>query len=232
MLCLVLVAVSGPLPADTVFHYTNVTMNAGHFLLPENTLGAPLVDNNGTPGMGRGGDALHPYDDTYIGGSTTVVGNANAFDRYWFQIYYSQAGYATFDLGGEFSRVYIALSQDHGPYPQEALEYRVWVSNDNVSFTELGGATPITVFQKGWSAAGEGVPGADANGNGVYNDDYSAMWFLPAPYRYVRLTAIQAGGGYDEPEIDAVMGVVPEPGTLLLLGLGSAALARLRRRKS
>jgi hypothetical protein len=162
LLCLLLAAAPGSLLADTVFHYTNVTMNPGHLLVPEGTAGATLIF--GPVAEGRGGDGIHLYDDNWVGGSVPG-GNANAFDRYWFQI--NWGGYAAFDLGGQYSTAYISLSQDHGPYPQEALEYRVSVSNDNSTFTELGATTPITIFRGGWSTAGEGVAGQDANNNGT-----------------------------------------------------------------
>ncbi len=231
-LCLLLFCAPALLFGDTVHIYTNVTMNNGHFLVAEGTAGADVIASQGSIGLGRGGCGTTLYDDCYIAPASSPLGNnADYFDRYWSQIYFGQNGYLTFDLGQAYSRAYIALNQDHGPYPQEALEYRVWVSNDNTTFTELPSTTPITMFKGGWSAAGEF--GGDANGNGVLNDDYSALWNLGGGYRYLRLTALQAGGGYDEPEIDAVMGVsAPEPNTILCLGFMLAALgiSRLSRR--
>jgi hypothetical protein len=218
-LVLALLISTGLAQAITVHHYTNVTMDSGHLLVAEGTLGAPLIASTGSIGLGLGGSATYPLDDTWRSG-TTAVGNANAFDRYWYQIV-GATGSATFDLGAQYDQVYIALNQDLGPYPAEALEYRVWVSNDNLTFSELGASTPITMYQGGWSTAGEGDGFSDNNGNGVLNDDYSALWDLPGSYQYVMLTPVDATGAYNEPGIDAIMGMgmsVPEPATMLLFG--------------
>jgi len=199
------------MPLGIVHDYTNVTIDPGHYLLPEGHVGASLVAYTGTINVGRGGVLPScPYDDTWSGGqyTPTVQGHAEAFDRLWFQIV-SFSSSATFDLGRAFNQVYIALSQDHGPYPEEALEYRVAVSNNPAGpFSTLPVNTPITTYRGGWSTAGE--PGGDCNSNGVLNDDFSALWQLPGAYRYVRLTPIANTGVFNEPEIDAVAGIGPE----------------------
>lgn len=195
--------------AITVHDYTNVTVDPGHYLVPEGTPGAQAIAYTGPIGLGRGGTLpACPYDDTWTGGqyTPTPLGHANAFDRYWFQIISFSAS-VTYDLGAPHKQVYISLNQDHGPYPEEALEYRVGVANTAAGpYTTLPTTTPIKVFQGGWSTTGEF--GGDCNGNGALNDDYSALWQLPGFFRYVRLTPIAHTGGYNEPEIDAVMGVV------------------------
>jgi hypothetical protein len=215
-----------PAFADTVHHYTNVTTIDGHYLVTEGTKGATMLNYTGSNSLGLGGSTAAPYDDTWRW-STTTVEHADYFDRYWRQII-GTANHITYDLGGLYTKLYVALSQDHGPYPEEALEYRVWVSNDNSTYTQLGATTAITVYKKGWSTAGEYA--GDANGNGVLNDDYSAMWALGGAYRYVRLTPILDSGGYNEPEIDAVMGVnlVPLP-SAAWAGLGLLGLLAVRR---
>jgi hypothetical protein len=224
---LALLAVAGQVTADTVHSYTNVTMDPGHYLVAEGTFGAQVIATTGTPGDGLGGSTSYPLDDTWRWASTSV-GNANAFDRYWLQICRDQGETATFDLGVAHDKVYIALNQDHGPYPQEALEYTVAVSNDNVSYSTLGWGTPITMYIKGWSAAGEdNMPASDGNGNGVLNDDYSALWTLPGYYRYVRLEGISYSSPYNQPEVDAVMGAHPIPAPSALVGLVSMAVAGL-----
>jgi hypothetical protein len=197
-------------PAATVHDYTNVTINPGHLLLAEGHPGATLVAWTGPINTGRGGTLPNcPYDDQFTGGlfAPTPKDHAEAFDRLWYQIVSFSAS-ATFDLGKPYKQAYIALNQDHGPYPAEALEYRVWVSNAAAGpFMMLPTNTPITMYKGGWSTNGEF--GGDCNGNGVLNDDYSALWQLPGYYRYVRLTPIANTGAFNEPEIDAVMGMGP-----------------------
>jgi hypothetical protein len=193
--------------AIVVHDYTNVSMDPGHYLLPDGYAGATVVAYTGPIGLGRGGSASCPYDDTYRSGQVTPTpeGHAEAFDRLWFQIISFSAS-ITYDLGARYNQVYISLNQDHGPYPAEALEYRVAVSNNAAGpFSTLPVNTPITMYAGGWSTAGEYA--GDCNGNGVLNDDYSALWQLPGAYRYVRLSPIANTGSYNEPEIDAIAGV-------------------------
>jgi hypothetical protein len=193
-----------------VHDYTNVSIDSGHYLLPEGYAGASVAAYAGPFYVGRGGALPNcPYDDTWTGGQYTPTpqGHAEAFDRLWYQIIGFSAS-VTFDLGGPYNQIYISLNQDHGPYPEEALEYRVAVSNNLAGpYTTLPVNTPITVYQGGWSTAGE--YDGDCNANGVLNDDYSALWYLPGFYRYVRLTPIADTGSYNEPEIDAVAGIGP-----------------------
>lgn len=224
-LALVLLSIgrdAAPAEAITVFGYTNVTEDSGCLLVPEGTAGAPLIAATGFIQLGRGGSTAYPLDDTYTWGQflTPAEEHAEYFDRIWYQI--NDAGTATFDLGEAFSAVYIALSQDHGPYPEEAIDYLLAVSNDNSSWMTLPWDTPITMYRRGWSADGETVPcvgpftaepGGQVVGGGpnpdTANDDWSVLWHLPAPYRYVQLTAIHHEPRYNDPEIDAVMGMTP-----------------------
>lgn len=204
-----------------VHDYTNVTLKVCHLLVPEGGRGARLVDYTGSPGLGKGGSERYPLDDTYREGRflPRPEDHAEYFDRLYFQVWYPN--WATFDLGGLYHSVYVALSHDHGPYPEEALEYRLWVSTDGTNFTQLPATTPILVYRRGWSALGENPitgevlsdaePAGQAGGNGpwpdVLNDDYTALWLLPEPARFVRITPLSAGGMYSEPEIDAVVGM-------------------------
>lgn len=238
-----------------VHDYTNVTIDQGHLLVPEGTPGATLVSSTGQIGLGKGGSASYPLDDTWTGGDFSPPHHANAFDRSWFQIVRVSAS-ATFDLGKPCDSVYIALSQDHGPYPEEGLEYRVAVSNSAAGpFTTLPTDTPITMFKKGWSNAGESsvkpflvLPGSEPAGQGTgtgpwrdtLNDDWSARWQLPGQFRFIQLTPISDVGVYNEPEIDAVMGIPPKAiptvsawglvvVTLLLLTAGKIYFGRRNR---
>ena len=121
--------------------------------------------------------------------------------------------YGVWDLGSPFSEVVVLPQQDHGPYPAEALEYKIWGSND-FNASNPGAATWIaadldTVYRKGWSDVGEGI-------YPTCNDDYVSVWdWKPGPgagdsYRFVKLQSVWASP-YNEPEIDAVKGVVGLP---------------------
>jgi len=206
-----------------VHDYTNVTLKPCHLLVPEGTPGAPLIAYTGGYILGKGGSDQFPLDDIGVGGQfmPTPEDHAKAFDRLWFAV----LGSATFDLGVPCSSVYIALSQDHGPYPEEALEYRVAISNDGVNFTPLPTDTPITLFRRGWSAAGEdpimgsvlkgSEPPGETEDSGpwpdVLNDDFSARWDLPQPARFIRITPLSSSEPYNEPEIDALKCVKEAP---------------------
>jgi PKD repeat protein len=118
--------------------------------------------------------------------------------------------YGVWDLSAPFSQIIVSLSQDHGPYPAEALEYKIWGSND-FDASNPGAATWIaadldTVYRKGWSDVGEGTWE-------TCNDDYVALWdWQPGSgagdsYRFVKLQSVWASP-YDEPEVDAVKGVI------------------------
>lgn len=208
-----------PLQWIQVHDYTNVTLHPGHLLIAEGTPGARLISYTGRIGLGKGGSDQYPLDDTWTDGQFTSdpEEHAEAFDRLYFQIWHPAT--ATFDLGVLCSSIYISLSQDHGPYPEEGLEYRVAVSTDGIDFFTLPTDTPITIFRRGWSAAGEALitgevlpdsepSGQASEGQGhwadVLNDDWSARWDLADPIRYVRLSPLSSREPYSEPEIDAM----------------------------
>ena len=192
-----------------VHDYTNVVLHPCRLEMAEGTSGASLITYTGNIGLGKGGTDQYPLDDSWREGQFTSSpeGHALAFDRLYFQLWYPAT--ATFDLGRPCTAVYIALVQDHGPYPEEALEYRVEVSSDGIEFAPLPTDTPIILFRRGWSAAGEALftgevlqesePSGQtteglASWADVLNDDWTARWDLVQPARY-----------FNEPEIDAVI---------------------------
>lgn len=205
----------------TVHDYTNVILKPCHLLVLEGTPGAKMISYTGRFGLGKGGSDQYPLDDTWRDGQflPTPEAHAEFFDRCYFQIY----GTATFDLGGLYRAVYVALSHDHGPYPEEALEYRLWISQDGINFSLVPPTTTIILYRRGWSAMGENLvtgevlpeaePPGQGQGNGpwadVLNDDYTALWYLPEPARFVRITPLSEYHPYNEPEVDAIMGKEP-----------------------
>jgi len=126
----------------------------------------------------------------------------NFIDRLWVQ--FVNPIYGVWDLGEAFHEIVVFPQLDHAPYPAEALEYKIWGSN-NFNVTNPGAATWAEadldrVYRKGWSNIGEGT-------YATCNDDYVALWdFNCSSYRYIKLQSVWEKP-YDEPEIDAVKGV-------------------------
>ena len=123
-------------------------------------------------------------------------------DRKWVQFIRPVCG--VWDLGEPYFEVVVFPQQDHGPQPQEALEYKIWGSNSfNISNPENIVWVPADldrVYKKGWSDVGES-PGKTCN------DDYVAVWdFNGACYQFIKLLSIWPYP-YNDPEIDAVKGV-------------------------
>lgn len=159
------------------------------------------------------------WDDSY----TAWVGDANtngdALDGLWVWIF-SEGGW--WDLGRPFSDVVIFTSQDHGPYLAEGLEYRVYGANSLWDITLSPQAVITDLYLDGWR---KHDPAEDLNGNGWASDDITAAFRLDSPYRYIKLTAWSDTGDLNEPEIDAVAGVVPEPEAYWLFVAGALVLA-------
>src|SRR5262249_39376982 len=121
------------------------------------------------------------------------------------------------DLHGPANQVVVFPIADHGPLPEEAWEYNVYLSNDKITWTA---ADLIAAYDQGWEA------------DPVVADGFTTVWKLPGSMtaRFVSVTSgndgLHGGSLYDsfDDEIDAVAGltevgtpVVPEPGTLALL---------------
>ena len=113
------------------------------------------------------------------------------------------------DLGAKSNMVVAFPSIDHGPITpgvfEESLEFTLYGSNDLVN----------------WNLGSLGFVVADGwvdNGTSIEGDDWASVWNFGSNYQYVKALASYDG----DYEMDAVgaASAVPEPGTLLLMGLG------------
>ena len=167
---------------------------------------------------------------------------ANARDYHWVQ---DATGFDdlvngsnVWDLGGQANQVAVFPIVDHGPLPQEAMEYSVYLSNNPNDSNGWTLALIDKVYLEGWQ------------GGAATADGFTTVWRLPnaQTFQYVSVSALGPSAlepfyGTDD-ELDAVAGltfkgdaigpsVVPEPASLSLMGLGGLAglISRRRRRK-
>jgi hypothetical protein len=137
------------------------------------------------------------------------------------------------DLGGQANQAVVFPIVDHGPLPEEALEYTVYLTNNpaSTSLADWSLATLDAVYLQGWEV--------DAT---ALADGFTTVWKLPGnqTFRYVSVRSVGSqalGSPYgDEDEIDAVggltaqgQGLLPEPTTLLLMLTGIGVLGAKRR---
>ena len=120
--------------------------------------------------------------------------------------------YCVWDLGKAFSSIVAFPIQDGSGAGRlaEGLEFKIWGSND-FDIANPGAATWVaadldTVYGKGWSNAGEGQCGG--------TDDYVSVWDWYSgagsgdSYRFIKAQSVWDTPGFDDPEIDAIKGVL------------------------
>jgi hypothetical protein len=175
------------------------------------------LNNNGggqlicATAVGQYGHGPANGDDTWTGDPGGDYTWGNEFDRNWVQLVYPN--YGVWDLGKAYEEIVVNLNQDHGPYPAEGLEYRIWGCNDfNTDRCECNENWILgdldRVYKHGWSTVGDGT---FCDGVTTFcNDDFTGVLdFEGRSMRYIKLQSIWCSP-YDEPEVDVVKGVEPE----------------------
>ena len=165
-----------------------------------------LVPSNYVPGSyvsgGRSGTWRATSNNgcgfSYVSGgasASSIQTAANSLDFYSMGSGYGND--AIWDMGTARSSVTVLPLIDHGPFPQEGIEYTIWGSNDpNAPFPEGWKlATLVTIYGQGWS------DNRSLCSQMINIDDYAGLYtFGKEDFRYVRLKADNSISIFDTPE--------------------------------
>ncbi len=151
-----------------------------------------------------------------------------------------------FDLGGAANQAVVFPVVDHGPLPNEALEYTVYLTDKpgSTTLSDWHLAKLSEVYLQGWEPDAVSIA-----------DGYTTVWTLASASDTFRYVSVQGVGSQAlrplsdiEDEIDAVAGLtaagtgvgeggggvipgVPEPSTYALMLAGLAGIGALVRRR-
>jgi hypothetical protein len=141
------------------------------------------------------------------------------------------------DLGGPSNQAVVFPIIDHGPLPNEAIEYSVYLSNNQYATTigsdgntQWVAADLERAYLEGWDST-------------QIADGFTTVWRLPDAQTFQYVNVFSGGPAAffrdGDDEIDTVAGLtfegnpanpVPEPGTVLLLASGLAGIAAFRKK--
>lgn len=169
------------------------------------------------------------YGYSCCGAPDSRFAAANAIDNQWMQTS-GVVGETVWDLGFQATKAAVFNTIDHGPMPQEAIESTVYLSNDQVNWTQaVVERVWLEGFQTNTGIQWDGFTYAVGTGTNTTFRYASIIWGGPG--------ALIADG---DNEINGILGTradftappVPEPGTWALMALGLGALTWTKRRRA